>query len=230
MNDSTEFASKDTDGATIITKDGREVPFSWLQKKQKAETAARRQLRYAICNDFVKYRKEFPDKIDDEIRALICERREVKLVVVNNALVSQGNGLNPKTRAELDAKILVSEQLQIDRLDEALRVIGDVVEDVLSKPDQTHWELERTEETNRAGGNPIIKSKQLPTKEYVMRLVGEQLRVAKIAAESIRAFQGNKSDTNINLGVVLTQSQREERMGKARDRFNIQVEGGAESK
>lgn len=216
----TRFVSAD-DIAMFTTKDGREIPFGWLTKKWQQEKDGRNRLRHALCSDYIKYGKEHPDLNDDQIRQMICERREVSRVVVNNALASQGNGLSPKAKSDLEAKILVATDRQFERLDRALGVLDEIIDTVCTSDDE-YFELKQTVEH---GSRSCTKTEKLPRAEYLRLLTREALRTAKDAADTIRAFQGNKAgDTNVNVAVV-TGEQRENRMRGVREKFDIVVEG-----
>lgn len=209
-----------TDDAKFVTKDGREIPFSWLKERWAADKKQRQQLREALCRDYAKYVGE--GMTEEEARAEIMRRREVSRAALNNALVSQGNGLSAKARVELEARNMVAADSQLDMLQETINQIDAIIEDVRNHPEKEYWELERIVES---GGRSTIKTKEVPTVEYLLVLFDRKTKQAKVHADAIRSFAPQKSDTNINLGVVVNQGEVEARTRGVREKFGVEVKG-----
>ena len=201
----------------VVTKKGdvfTGAEYNGIQRKDREE---RMRLRNALRNDYHKYRNQ--GMTDEETRTEIMEVREVSKTVLNNAL-NTGN-MNAKATVEWSAKMLTLQAKEETFLDDELEMLDHIIEDVLSQPPTAMFTVEVSNLGVRGS-----TMKQIPRDEYLLLKMREKRKAAKETLDSLKVLRG--SDMNVN--IIVTDAERDERMRTGLGKFNVEIDADFEVK
>lgn len=180
----------------------------WVARRKK-EQAEKTRMRNSIRGDYYKHIRHDMNK--DEAVAKIMADREVTLRVVNYAL-NTGSTTADATIV-MSARAIVLQDMEEQALSDFIEWQDMIIDEIMGS-EQEFWTIEKTE---APAGNT---EKQLPKNEYLKKLLKEKLFEFRESKKTLGVF---KKDIN-QVNILITESERDERMKKTAEKFGIKAE------
>ena len=193
----------------LVHKSGAVEKTSDYHARKHKEWAEKTRMRNAIRGDY--YKLVLRGSKHDEAIVTIMKNRQVGKEIVRYALNTGCTGA--ESTVEMNARALVLQDMEEQALLDFIEWQDNIIDEVMGSREE-YWTIEQTDDPRG------LTQKQLPKNEYLKKLLKEKLVESRESKKATSVFRRDINQVNI----LITESERDERMGEAAKKFGINAE------